>query len=580
MKASLKSAFAAAMIVAAMLSGCGGGGGGAPGVDSATALNNAALALKSGDIDGARLGYDAALAADGDNREAAFGAGFTRLLQLAESDPSNATLSLLGQKSMKLSALFGPDGYLKAMEDVYRVDASLDTLEGPFQGTASVYGQDFFVDDTEECRMKLMHFHLTNTEKKTKLDGFVVLSIDAPDGTPLYRLEDGAEVGIGQKFAGELCFEQTPLAGVDVYENKTGFGNYKGNASGKIVAAKTSAEKGGSFSLHLQDVTLPNYEGDQQKTVSGDIADIISDEKPDPSPYFPFAVPADSELRVGRKALMLRLAKDGLMLSEMQDETLGYIPLVQEIAELFHRADADDAFQFVVPKELYFGGQDISLNRADLKAIRAGMEFGLAGLFFVNSWDCPFNIGDYYDENGKDLYGDEQVLEQLNQCLTLREDHHIDEAKEHIVQGFELALENDDLRQSVEVDGIFDDDGKGKGGYVELRDTVEILKNSLTEDQVFLYVDPALTLNLGHLFSNPPDASRVDVDPFVLENGEIKPVEAFFKAYLEGIVDFDTSAGYKNAFSALGKDFWHLVFDEFNVFTVGGKDIGFGDFYE
>lgn len=578
MKTKIMSLFAAGIVAASIVSGCGGGG--TPGVDSAAAFSNANLALKNGDIATAQAEFDAALKADGDNHEAAFGAGLMRLLRLAESEPTAAILSLLGQKGMKLSALFGPEGYLKAMDDINHVDISLAGLEGSFSGQARLHGQNFFADDSEECHVKTLSLDIIDTERKTVLGGFVVLSVTAPDGTLLYHLENGAELEVGQKLLDDRCFGEMALMSLNVYADKTNYGSYYPGASGKLVVQTVSEEEGGEFQLYLQDVVLNSSDGSKQKAISGDLFDHILAGLPEASIYFPFAASPGERLNIGRQAWILRSAKDGLMLSELQDQTLGYIPLIQEIAELFQRADADDDFQFVVPKELYFGGEDISLNRADLKAIRAAMEFKLAGFFFANSWDCPINLGDYYDSEGKKLYTDEQLLGQLNECLTLREDHHIDEAKEHIVRAFELALENDDLRQSVAVDGLFDNDGKGKGGYVELRDVVEILKNSLKDDQVFLYVDPALTINLGHLFSNPPDASQVDVDPFVLENGKIKPVEAFFKSYLEGVVDFDTTANYKSAFVSLTKDFWHLLFDEFNVFTVGGKDIGFGDFYE
>ena len=82
-------------------------------------------------------------------------------------------------------------------------------------------------------------------------------------------------------------------------------------------------------------------------------------------------------------------------------------------------------------------------------------------------------------------------------------------------------------------------------------------------------------MNLGNFFTNPPDASEVDFDPFVIENDQIRPVEMFFKEMLEGTVDFEIVPAYRAAFTAIRGDFGYFVLDEFRNFFVAGHLVSY-----
>ena len=251
---------------------------------------------------------------------------------------------------------------------------------------------------------------------------------------------------------------------------------------------------------------------------------------------------------------------------------MGYVPLFEEIGALLAQADRDNTFQFMIPKGLYFGLADIPVNRIDLKLMRASMELSMAGFLFADAWEFPVALGTIYDQEGNDLLSREEILNQLNRSFGLKQDHRLDEAQLALTEGLGRLLEAHDLLSQVTVDGTIEQNPLTVEEYAELKDLVVVVQSSLSGAQTFGFVKPAVNINLGNLFLSPPDASRIDFDPFVLEEGKIRPVEAFFQKALEGSVDFDTAISYKKSFKAIRKGFGKVVFDEFhNFFSAGNR---------
>lgn len=411
-------------LVVSNLGGLGGCGGAGRGQEAAVPAGNADpltseafTALESGNISEAKTKYDEALKIAPTSAKASFGAALVRMILLSEGEPSKSSLSVLGQKELKVSALAGPDSFLAAWN--------------------------------------------------------------------------------------------------------------------KFKKGETT-------------------------------------EKPDKGNWFPFAGTYPNLL--GR---LLGNAADSLTGSRLQEILSEYVPLFVEIENLLKKADQGDDFQFTIPKGLYFGEEDILVNRVDLKALRGGLVMAQFGLYLMNSWQFPITVGTLYDPDGNLLAGKQELVDQLNQFFTLKADHDLDAAEERFVTGIQLLLDAMDLIPQITVDGVLEQNPSAADGYAELRDMTATVQKSLVERQAFVYVDPLLNVSLTAFFNNPPDASEVDFDPFVLENGRIRPVEAFFQEILKETIDLDFAKTYRRAFKTDLKGFARVVFDEFEVFNAAGEQLGF-----
>lgn len=295
--------------------------------------------------------------------------------------------------------------------------------------------------------------------------------------------------------------------------------------------------------------------------------------QPSPSSYFPFAGVGGSRKGWGR---IFSQAGDTLTGTNLQDALAGYITLVEEIRNLLEKADKANDFQFSVPKDLFSGTADIPLNRVDLKALRATFAFWEAGLDFLDSWNLPMTVGDLFDTNGNQLVSDQEIVNRLNnaQFFALKSTNKIADAKVAVTQGLQLALDMIDLLPSVTVDGIFEQETGTADGYTEIQQLAQKMQSSLSASVDFTYVSPLVHVNLGQLFSTPPDASKIDVDPFVLEGGRIRPVESFFTQAFSGIADIDFGLHYARAFTAISRAFARTAFGEFHPFSVAGVVLG------
>lgn len=610
------------------VSGCGGGGGSdTPSTPvSSESLAEAALALLgNGDISGAQSSYDASLAADPENSQAAFGAAFTRMLLLPESSPAKTILGELGQNEFKVSNVVGPTGYLAALNVINKSEVAIDSIGGPFHGPAVGYNsnwtntvtdyaaQDAYYQRIEDeynvcvescltddcltqceeelytkyddessyttvdlnCSIESVQFEYIDEDNSLQINGYLLLSAKAEkDGTILssFELKEGDAFDLGASTGMRPCASDRIVSlWVRSHDNYYGE-DYEEpiDSSGTLTLQKGESALGEGFELQLSNVVLTNWDG-ETLTLNGTLKDTITEKEPKAVDYFPFAEMFGG-IKGGKVNVLFSRTRDGLTSAELVAEAIGFVPLFQEIKELLAQADRDNDFQFVVPKGLYFGNKDIPLNRIDLKGIRAGIDMALAGFYLADSWSFEIEVGSLYDEEGNKLYTLEEVAAQLNRFFELKSDNHLVEAQVEIAEGLQLVLDAHDLISEVTADGIVEDAPGTAAGYAELKDAVSIIQKSLSEQQIFPYVDPALTISLNSFFNNPPDASEIDIDPFVIEDGSIKPVEAFFAKLLEGTIDLDLTKTYRKAFTALeDPDLGRAVFDEFSNFFIAGR---------
>ena len=198
-----------------------------------------------------------------------------------------------------------------------------------------------------------------------------------------------------------------------------------------------------------------------------------------------------------------------------------------------------------------------------------------------NAWELPLDLGGLFDAQGRLSVSKQQVVDQLNQFFVLKADHEMGSAKQKFADGLQLALDAHDLLSEVTQDGIIESAAGADAGYAEVRSLLATLQRSMTQTEEFPFVTPALHLNLLSFFDTPPDASAIDIDPFVLEKKyswsteeTIMPVEAFFSQAIQNTLDIDFNQAYVSGFRALHHDFVDVVFDEFDWFFMGGEKLG------
>lgn len=626
----MKKHFLLSVILVFSLSHCGGGKkspspGGPEGSESVE--EQASSSLADGNISDAMTQYDQILEKDPNNTEAAFGAALTRLMMLAESSPSNQILQSLGQPALKLSNFVGQDGYLAAWDNINAATITLDGFEGPFfarngdppfnysyrrtesvlsdEEQNAIYDQINQLEDGEqpspeerqridelysqlnatvevECSYRGVAFEFQNADQSVNGSLTIYTSVSVlvlSKKKEIAALKKMEVIEVGQE-ARQYCGVSKNIY-LSVWTPDSYYNDINEEGSGTIIIKQIGENINDTVEIEFNQVTLKNRWASDNNTITlnGNFKDTITDFAPDKSQFFPFTnLPPNDEwspngdfinrTKLGR---IFSQAVDGLTVDQLQEQLSGYIPLYQKIRDLLEKADKDDSFQFLIPKRLFFGTKDISINRLDLKTLRAGVDFSMAGLYMLDSWSFPIDLGALYNENGETLISQQELVNQLNQFFDLKADHHLDEAQSAFAQGLENLVNGFDLLDTVSVDGIIEKNAQTIGGYAELSNLVEIIQKSLSDQQIFPYTDPVVTINLKTFFQNPPDASQIDVDPFVLEDGKIKPVEAFFQKILEGSVDVDLAIKYKQAFSAVNSKFKEAVFDEFKKFVVGGK---------
>jgi hypothetical protein len=562
--------------------GCGGAAGlTEPPVSSENLAQEAMAFLESGSISEAQAKYDASLDADPDNTEAAFGAAITRIMSLPESDPSNKILRSLGQMEFKTANMVGPTGYLNELNEFNKTTVSLDGLSGQFFGTITGYSYEgsFSFTDPEsgtaqnaECLSREIYGYFRGDDGKTELSASLTIEkVTKINGaiTSSFLLKPGDVVDVQQRLDSTVCFGGfggIPVVSFSLYRGDSWSGRTS-SSTGAISIKSVGANEGDAVELELQSVILGSGDASSSFTLNGTIADTVTGEDVDPSKYLPFG-----ELK-GGKGLNHLLSKtvDGYTSDQVLEDIAGYHPLLEEIIALLDQADQSDDFQFTFPKGLYFGTKDVTINRIDLKSCLAGMHFFQAGLYLAESWRYPIDLGTLFDTEGNRIISLEDLVGQLNEFFTLREDHRLDEAQVELTIGLQTLLEAHDLLPTVTKDGVFEAVPGLEEAYAQLRDVVEIAQASLDEAQIFPYLEPNLTIDLNRFFNHPPDARNVDVDPFVIENGKIKFVEAFFKEMTEGIIDVELTGNYQHAFTAIKKDpFLKGVFDEFDAFFIAG----------
>lgn len=552
--------------------GCGGGGSRKFDPQASQSLTDAAMALLGqGSIAQSRDQFDDALDADRNNARAAFGAAFTRLILLIESDPSNRILQALGQSPAQIANLLGPQGYLAATHSRNQAEVTMNGLPNPhlsetYYGISTINNRRY-----GNCAYSEVISQIKGTDGLEGEIHFFLSVQNLNDPSQDYHLAVGVPTDMSQTI--NVCgwsFNKGYVEELRWNIDEEYYPNYP--YSGTLTLNQSAGAEGDTVSYSLNDYNLINAEDPDWRNPTLypwnlSVTDQITATPVSKVGYLPFA-----DLR--KRGELLNRAEDSIDASGYIAYLSQYEPLIEQIGDLLSLADQSDSnFQFIIPKELYFGTKDIPVNQSDLKSLRSGMAFFLAGIHFANSWEFPLEVGTLFNEAGERLISKQEVVDQLNQFFRLKSDNQLREAEADFAEGLQLAVEALDGSQQISTDGVIDSNPDTVAGYEELESITRTIQASLNGTQSLTFMQPAIDISLEHFFNHPPDAADLDFDPFVLnpETDDIQPVEAFFQQLFQGSFTVDIAANYRKAFGALSENhFKNRVLDEFAPFFVAG----------
>lgn len=216
---------------------------------------------------------------------------------------------------------------------------------------------------------------------------------------------------------------------------------------------------------------------------------------------------------------------------------------------------ADPQFSYLIPADLFRTSGDVKVSYNDARLFMAGVKYSIVGFNLVAAYD-PGVVIEKSIRNGRlnkayfvaDLNGaggnvGGVAVDNIS-FMTLLDRNRVINSRARYLDGTVLGK------------GAMELIGRGVGSYffgvsegpqnVEqivdfLGDCIQSVNNGMTEINLPTRNPHSIRANLRDFFITPPDAAAVDVeagDPFVLEDGEVKPVESYFDILFEGIVEF------------------------------------------
>ncbi len=576
---------------------------------------NALYELRKVKLVKAQTLYDQALQKNPTDKKAAFGAAFTRMIQLAVSEPSKKIAAMFGQKEPTLDALVGFKSFLAGVANENMAGLQLTDslgsvgpwysiytppLKGPVSGGATSSGSS-----GSECEnsytYEIQHLYAWNGDQSTTIGMHFTSKIieTKSDGTQtiIYQAQPGEVISADKKTnLNCMGWNGSPIAhhhlDVSVGNGKSKWKTYyQKPVSGSITLEELSSGEIWGLQIAINNLGITSW-GNPSKTMTINTAQWQDRYRPEAQPgdYFPYWM--DWKKILGN-------AQAGLTVPMVVAELHALIPLVEESAALLQKAASGSqkpAVEFIVPKELFQGVKDITLSRADVVALFGGIKFALAGLYFLDSWNFPITLAGMYSPEGKLLVEKGVLVNELNSSFGLKPDHALDDARESLLYGIralrtavnaaqastnsntgildntEINLYKDLEKLLVNISAAF----KGPKDYAN-KNGPPWVGGSITKSDGTWLGQPVLTLNLQKFFADPPNGDALSSDPFVLEtNGtttQIVLVESFFEELLSGVlnIDLDGATTYTIDLGAVDDGGYSNLFDEFHYLNTGGE---------
>lgn len=217
--------------------------------------------------------------------------------------------------------------------------------------------------------------------------------------------------------------------------------------------------------------------------------------------------------------------------------------------------EGSTAFVFTIPAELFNTDSDLSVTYNDVRLMAAGIKLSLVNLGIIEAYDFGVEPETIMLEDGSD-FDDEALLADLNGAggtvnghtvdstvfLTLVDESAVTSQESRCAEALELAEEG--LQNLVDGDiSDFLEESVDQDGLETALEIISDLAQGYSDDE--LVVVSSITrhpvaINLKAFFDNPPSATNVtDTDPFINDDEDgLRPVEAFFSDFLDGIASF------------------------------------------
>lgn len=485
--------------------GAGGssGAGGPPagevtcGAHCAADLTAARAALEAGDYAGAFAQYRCA-----DSREAAFGAGLTRVLTLLEGPAASQLMAHLGLAPLVATDLLGPDSI------VSRLNRRWDG-----EGTLAVSGALAATLPFERAQLEVgewPHLEAVDWTSDAEADLYVEFAEPAAlaAGSSFAITFDCAATSPSRQMDAGLSYLELDFAAAgEDHWCSVPYGFYSGPCEpdgGRVVLVEGGSVPGQRASLTLENVLLEcSREGVNAYPlplvrVSGTVdAGIVSDAVDTAGLHPIFQEDFDFQATLPAATTVTELLVDAA----------GLAPELEEAACFFRAAGGISGPVFTFPGSL-FAGADFTVSGGDSEVVGALLLATAAAAHLASAADVPLTIRDLTcDADEAGCPSTAALVEQFNAGFATRF-RPAEFAEAARLLGEALPLLDAGLGR-LDAASLLVQNATSSAGLVLIRDVVVAANRSLTTGATAIpHVTPAVTVDLRSFFAtarNPRD---------------------------------------------------------------------------
>jgi hypothetical protein len=197
----------------------------------------------------------------------------------------------------------------------------------------------------------------------------------------------------------------------------------------------------------------------------------------------------------------------------------------------------------------------------------------------ANSWTFNWDISSIIDATGVPKITKEQAVAELNKQFGLRSDHKLDSAKSNLQQWASYAKQGLGEILGGSTAGVLNLSDTNKEIYTELADMVDGFTKSFDGGVAVPHIQPEIVADLNKFFSDPANGAEIEFKPFVYENKQIKPVEAYWQAMIDTAINFKIGTKNVKVFEESVRNLQYPYYQLFNAimghsfgkFKVGTK---------
>ncbi|MFH1830025.1 MAG: hypothetical protein ABH871_04530 [Pseudomonadota bacterium] len=562
-----------------IISACKKGGGGEEGVGGEAGeaeitpaqqqYESAIEALKSGDIRGARDKFTQAIEEQSASTNPAsakvksttdltmilpqshFGRALTNLILLIESAPITDLLAGFGQNPWSIDSIFGSSGYLSRLNNIYGADSININVSGQINGTID---KPYAVTDSYEGICSIYGPSCSQFSINSKIDeiGFgnaedlwlafkpEVLASGPSKASGKCNFSAGATltpsdactITQGNEQDKEYLFEAS--FGGNGYYFKTD----EIKSTGSVTVDKLGKNIGDTIAVTFNNLTLFDS-NNNTITLSGTFEDKLTERNASAKGLgFPFSTMCKE------KNCIFSQMKSGYRTSNAIAILTGLQPLLDDMVADLEVAISSPSTSFDIPKELFFGSQNMHVSHADMLFLLGAVYELRAAINLLNSWTADTALHGLMDSNGNFIGNKNAVLTELNQFFHLKPDNELSQAQTNFSNSFGYFIQGLDEVLSGTAQGVVTKSADNQQFYDEIRDMVVSGNSALQGSAQIAWINPVINMDLAYLLGGNVDGSKINSYPFVLDKqGNIKAVEAYFSQLMQNVCSYSLTSG-------------------------------------